>query len=332
MLADNGIACIDEFDKMDESDRTAIHEVMEQQTISISKAGITTTLNARTSILAAANPLYGRYNPRISPVDNINLPAALLSRFDILYLILDTPGRDDDERLAQHVTYVHMFNEHPELEHEPIDPILMRHYIALARQKRPTVPRAVSDYIVGAYVQLRAQHKEDEAREQTYTYTSARTLLGVLRLSQALARLRFADEVEIPDVDEALRLMDVSKASLHSDRRKGGEDGGQDGSHTSKIYRVIREMAMAAGAAERRASTRLGRGPGRERDGVQEWMDVDEEGEEGAGSNLPGEVSMREVRDRIIASGWVEDQLMECIREYEELGVLQLSANRLVFL
>ena len=111
---------------MEEADRTAIHEVMEQQTISISKAGISTTLNARTSVLAAANPLYGRYNPKVSPVENINLPAALLSRFDVMFLILDKPNTEDDERLGHHVTHVHMFNTHPPLEHDPIDPQLMR--------------------------------------------------------------------------------------------------------------------------------------------------------------------------------------------------------------
>jgi DNA replication licensing factor MCM7 len=112
---------------MEDSDRTAIHEVMEQQTISINKAGISTTLNARTSILAAANPLYGRYNPKVSPVENINLPAALLSRFDLLFLILDKPSRDEDERLAEHVTYVHMHNRHPDLDHSVVDPAIMRY-------------------------------------------------------------------------------------------------------------------------------------------------------------------------------------------------------------
>src|SRR5947207_7973532 len=114
---------------MDDSDRTAIHEVMAQQTISISKAGITTTLNARTSILAAANPLYGRYNPKVSPVENINLPAALLSRFDILFLILDTPSVEDDERLAQHIAYVHIHEEHPPMDFEPLKPQDIRYIL-----------------------------------------------------------------------------------------------------------------------------------------------------------------------------------------------------------
>jgi DNA replication licensing factor MCM7 len=128
---------------MDESDRTAIHEVMEQQTISISKAGISTTLNARTSILAAANPLYGRYNTRISPVENINLPAALLSRFDLLFLILDKPTRDDDERLAQHVTYVHMHNTHPKSEFDVIEPSLMRYVYSYPNEQITDVFQAL---------------------------------------------------------------------------------------------------------------------------------------------------------------------------------------------
>jgi len=215
VLADTGICAIDEFDKMDERDRTNIHEVMEQQTVSIAKAGITTSLNARTSILAAANPQYGRYDPSKKPHENINLPAALLSRFDLIFLLLDKANMDSDMNLARHVTDVHRTMKAP----QPADPAqkistdVMRAFLAHAQTFEPSIPAQLHQYIVAKYVEKRKFQREGDT-EQSYMYVTPRTLLAIIRIAQAMAKLSFRNEVNQQDVDTGLTLMDFSIRSL----------------------------------------------------------------------------------------------------------------------
>jgi DNA replication licensing factor MCM7 len=292
VMADMGICCIDEFDKMEDSDRTAIHEVMEQQTISIAKAGITTTLNARTSILAAANPAWGRYNPRKTPAENINLPAALLSRFDLMFLLLDEPDALKDRQLAEHITHVHRFDAHPSLGFTALTAEFIRDYVATAKMKNPSVPRELRDFIVSAYVGMRHIGRSNTdpfggsngVDHEDFGFTTARTLLGILRLSQALARLRFSDQVGQGDVEEAIRLMDRSKLSLMESRaKKTSMDP------ISTIFNIIREAASAK-------------------------------------ENL--EIGYEQVRPQVMLKGFTEDQLNEVLDEYDRLGIWVLSADR----
>jgi len=166
-----------------------------------------TTLNARVSILAAANPAFGKYNTRKSVEQNVNLPPALLSRFDLIWLMQDVPDRDFDLRLAHHVTHVHQYSVHPKRDdqQEVLSISKMRRYLDLCRQKEPTVPQQLTEYITQAYVDLRKESRE---------FTSARTLLSILRLATAIAKLRLQDQVQRDDVQEAIRLMEMSKDSI----------------------------------------------------------------------------------------------------------------------
>jgi len=298
VLADQGICCIDEFDKMMDADRTAIHEVMEQQTISIAKAGIMTSLNARVSILAAANPAYGRYNPKKSIEANIQLPAALLSRFDLLWLIQDQPDPEADLKLAKHITYVHqnLTNPPPEEgveEQVPLDMKLIRKYIALAKSKTPIIPEVLTDHFVNAYIEMRAESRNvgNSIGVDSSTFTSARTLLALLRLASALAKIRLSDVVERADIDEALRLIAMSKDSLYS--AIGADDAADPEAKVAvtsdKIRSLIRQIAK---------------------------------------ENESRQVSMSDLIERALARGITFEAVEEAVNESEEFNFITLDRDR----
>ena len=205
--------------------RSILHEAMEQQTVSIAKAGIIASLNARTSILASANPLESRYNPYLSVVDNIKLPPTLLSRFDLIYLILDSPNVDQDRKLAEHL--VGLYHDNPVVVEPPMDSDLLRDYIDYAKEHvHPMLSDEATQQLLESYLELRNPTGGSISNHHGSRTISAtpRQLESLVRTSEALAKMRYAWVVEGADAREAVRLLKVATQAAATDPRTGRID------------------------------------------------------------------------------------------------------------
>ncbi|PWN20495.1 MCM-domain-containing protein [Microstroma glucosiphilum] len=245
VLADGGVVCIDEFDKMRDEDRVAIHEAMEQQTISIAKAGITTILNSRTSVLAAANPVFGRYDDMKSPGENIDFQTTILSRFDMIFIVKDEHDEGRDRTIAKHVMNIHMNRQDEESRNAAageIDIDLMKRYVAFAKARcAPRLSPEASEKLSSHFVALRRQvaQVERDNDERSSIPITVRQLEAIIRMSESLAKMTLSPTVGEEHVDEAMRLF---KYSTMDAVQAGSVEGMTKGELQEEVVKLEREI------------------------------------------------------------------------------------------
>jgi replicative DNA helicase Mcm len=218
VLGDLGLVAIDEFDKLKPEDRSALHEVMEQQTCSVAKGGIVATLNARTSILSAANPMYGKYDPYKNITENVNLPVPLLTRFDLIFIVRDMPEKEKDNLIASHILEIHKDIEHAAKPAIEID--LFSKFLAYAKQGEPALTEDAVSLIREYYMNMRKVESEGMIT------VTPRQLEGLVRLATARARLLLKDKVEAEDASRAIFLVEQMLRTAGVDVNTGRMDVG----------------------------------------------------------------------------------------------------------
>ncbi len=242
VLGDQGNVCVDELDKMRSEDRSALHEALEQQTVSIAKAGIMATLNSRCSVLAAANPKFGRFDRFKVLAEQIDLPAPIISRFDLIFVIEDKPSREGDSKLAEHILKIHQSNT---VDYE-IEPELLRKYIAYARKNvNPVLTDEANTVLREFYVNTRNSNTE----EQAPVPITARQLEAIIRLSEASAKIKLKETVDKEDAEKAVRLQMACLKEVGVDPETGEIDvdiigGGTPKSDRDKIKKVTEEIEL----------------------------------------------------------------------------------------